>query len=117
MAKEILWFHSVIWPTILMSCRLPLPKKVFAHGWLTIEGGKMSKSKGNVVDPVKLTGKYSVDSVRYFLVREIPLGDDGDFSEKALISRINGELVSDLGNLASRVLTLAERCKTFQGKD
>ncbi len=117
MAKEILWFHSVIWPAILMSCKLPLPKKVFAHGWLTIEGEKMSKSKGNVVDPIKLSQKYSVDTVRYFLVREIPLGDDGDFSEKALISRINGELVSDLGNLASRVLTLAERCKTFQGKD
>jgi len=117
MAKEILWFHSVIWPAILMSCKIPLPKKVFAHGWLTIEGKKMSKSKGNVVDPVKLIKKYPVDTVRYFLVREIPLGDDGDFSEKALISRINGELVSDLGNLASRVLTLAERCKTFQGKD
>lgn len=117
MAKEILWFHSVIWPAILMSCRLPLPKKVFAHGWLTIDGEKMSKSRGNVVDPIKLTGKYPVDTVRYFLVREIPLGDDGDFSEKALAQRINGELVSDLGNLASRVLTLAERCKTFQGKD
>lgn len=117
MAKEILWFHSVIWPAILMSCRLPLPKKVFAHGWLTIDGEKMSKSRGNVVDPIKLTDKYPVDTVRYFLVREIPLGDDGDFSEKALIQRINGELVSDLGNLASRVLTLAERCKSFQGKD
>jgi methionyl-tRNA synthetase len=117
MAKEILWFHAVIWPAMLMSCRLPLPKKVFAHGWLTIEGEKMSKSRGNVVDPIKLTEKYPLDAVRYFLVREIPLGDDGDFSEKALIQRINGELVSDLGNLASRVLTLAERCKSFQGKD
>lgn len=117
MGKEILWFHSVIWPAILMSCKLPLPKKVFAHGWLTIEGEKMSKSKGNVVDPIKLSKKYSVDAVRYFLVREIPLGDDGDFSEKALVQRINGELVSDLGNLASRVLTLAERCKKFEGKD
>jgi methionyl-tRNA synthetase len=111
MAKEILWFHSVIWPAILMSAKLPLPKRVFAHGWLTIDGEKMSKSRGNVVDPIKLTEKYPVDTVRYFLVREIPLGDDGDFSEKALISRINGELVSDLGNLASRVLTLAERCR------
>ena len=110
MAKEILWFHSVIWPAMLMSCRLHLPKKVFAHGWLTIDGEKMSKSRGNVVDPMKLSEKYSVDALRYFLIREIPLGDDGDFSEKALISRINGELVSDLGNLASRVLTLAERC-------
>jgi methionyl-tRNA synthetase len=117
MAKEILWFHSVIWPAMLMSCRLPLPRKVFAHGWLTIDGEKMSKSKGNVVDPLKLTDKYPVDAIRYFLVREIPLGDDGDFSEKALAQRINGELASDLGNLASRVLTLAERCKTFQGKD
>ena len=117
MAKEILWFHAVIWPAILMSCNLPLPKKVFAHGWLTIDGEKMSKSRGNVVDPIKLVEKYPLDAVRYFLVREIPLGDDGDFSEKALVQRINGELVSDLGNLASRVLTLAERCKTFQGKD
>jgi len=117
MAKEILWFHSVIWPAMLMSCKLPLPKRVFAHGWLTIDGQKMSKSLGNVVDPVKLSQKYSVDAVRYFLMREIPLGDDGDFSEKALIQRINGELVSDLGNLASRVLTLAEGMKEAQGKD
>ena len=117
MAKEILWFHSVIWPAMLMSCKLPLPKKVFAHGWLTIDGAKMSKSRGNVVDPVKLSEKYSADSVRYFLMREIPLGDDGDFSEKALIQRINGELVSDLGNLASRVLTLAEGCDSASGKD
>jgi methionyl-tRNA synthetase len=119
MAKEILWFHSVIWPAILMSCKIPLPKKVFAHGWLTIDGEKMSKSRGNVVDPVKLTDKYTADAVRYFLIREIPLGDDGDFSEKALVARINGELASDLGNLASRVLTLAEKSgfKKFEGKD
>ena len=107
--KEINWFHSVIWPALLLSAKLPLPKKVFAHGWWTADGQKMSKSKGNFVDPFTILGKYSVDAFRYFLVREMPLGSDGDFSEKSLVARINGELVADLGNLVYRVLTLAER--------
>ena len=107
--KEINWFHSVIWPALLLSAKLPLPKKVFAHGWWTADGQKMSKSKGNFVDPFAILGKYSVDAFRYFLVREMSLGSDGDFSEKSLIARINGELVADLGNLIYRTLTLAER--------
>ena len=111
--KEINWFHSVIWPAMLMSAGFELPKKVFAHGWWTVEGKKMSKSLGNVINPVEIAEKYSADALRYFLVREMPLGDDGDFSEKSLIARINGELVADLGNLVYRVVTLAEK---FDGK-
>lgn len=111
--KDILWFHSVIWPAILLSAGIEPAKTVFAHGWWTANGRKISKSLGNAVDPIEISEKYSVDAFRYFLVREMPLGDDGDFSEKALIARINGELVSDLGNLVSRVLTLAEK---FDGK-
>ena len=111
--KEINWFHSVIWPALLFSAGLEPPKKVFSHGWWTINGQKMSKSLGNVIDPVYLAEKYSVDALRYFLVREIAFGEDGDFSEKALITRINGELVADLGNLVYRVLSLAEK---FDGK-
>ncbi len=116
--KEILWFHSVIWPAMLFSAGVEPPKEVFAHGWLTIDGQKMSKSLGNVIDPVYLAKKYSADALRYFLLREIPFGEDGDFSEKVMVSRINGELVSDLGNLVNRVLTLAERFKgKMEGKD
>jgi methionyl-tRNA synthetase len=111
--KEINWFHSVIWPAMLMSAGIAPPRMVFAHGWWTVNGEKMSKSLGNSVDPVKMAEKYSADSLRYFLVREMPLGEDGDFSEEKLAARINGELVSDLGNLLYRVLTLAER---FEGK-
>ncbi|MDE1823281.1 MAG: methionine--tRNA ligase [Candidatus Micrarchaeota archaeon] len=107
--KEINWFHSVIWPAMLFSAGLEPPKKVFAHGWWTVDGQKMSKSVGNVVDPIAMSGKYSVDALRYFLVREIPLGDDGDFSEKALGLRLNNELAADLGNLAYRVLSIAEK--------
>ena len=111
--KEINWFHSVIWPAMLFSAGMEPPRRIFAHGWWTIDGKKMSKSVGNVVDPVAISERYSVDAFRYFVIREKPLGEDGDFSEKALVARINGELVADLGNLVSRVVTLAER---FDGK-
>ena len=115
MAKEILWFHVVIWPALLMSAKIkPLPKKIFAHGWLTVNGEKMSKSKGNFIIPEEMVRKYSVDCFRYYLFRDIPFGEDGDFSEGALKARYNGELANDLGNLVSRVLSLAE--KNFNGK-
>lgn len=104
--KEILWFHSVIWPCMLMAADLPLPTTVFAHGWWTIEGEKMSKTAGNVIDPIALTEKYSADMVRYYLLREGTFGSDGDFSEQSMIHRINGELANDLGNLLSRTLAL-----------
>jgi methionyl-tRNA synthetase len=117
--KEINWFHSVIWPAMLMSANMEVPKKVFAHGWLTVEGKKMSKSLHNAVDPLELASRYSVDALRYFLIREIPFGYDGDFSESALKERINSELVGDLGNLVNRVLTLAENSKmeSFSGEN
>ena len=111
--KEIVWFHSVIWPAMLLSADLPLPKNIMAHGWWTVEGRKMSKSIGNVVDPVEMADRYSADAFRYFLLREKPTWDDGDFSESALKGRINGELMADLSNLVARVLTIAER---FNGK-
>lgn len=115
--KDILRVHATIWPAELLAIGLKVPKQFFAHGYFTISGQKMSKSLGNVVDPVELSKKYSVDSVRYFLIREFPFGEDGDFSEKALVNRINGELVADLGNLIYRVLTLAERYKgKIEGK-
>ena len=111
--KEIFRFHSVIWPAMLMALNLPLPRKVFAHGWWTAEGEKMSKSRGNVVDPVDVVKEYGLDSFRYFLLREIPFGADGDFSQKALRTRYNSELANDFGNLASRCLTMIE--KNFDG--
>ncbi len=114
MGKEIVRFHAVIWPAMLLSAGLPLPKKIFGHGWLTVEGQKMSKSKGNVIDPIKVSEKYSADALRYFLLREIPFGSDGDYSEKALIQRINSELADGLGNLLNRTIVMIE--KYFVGK-
>jgi methionyl-tRNA synthetase len=100
--KDILRFHAVYWPTFLMAAGLPLPERVFAHGWWTVEGQKMSKSLRNVVEPNMLIDKYGVDSIRYFLMREVPFGLDGDFSHSALVHRINSDLANDLGNLVSR---------------
>jgi methionyl-tRNA synthetase len=107
--KEIFRFHTVIWPAMLMALELPLPAKVFAHGWWTVEGDKMSKSKGNVVDPHAVAEEMGVDALRYFLLREVPFGADGDYSRKALLGRYNAELANSLGNLLNRVLTLVEK--------
>ena len=103
--KDIIRFHCVYWPAFLMAANLPVPKHVFAHGWWTVEGQKMSKSLGNVVDPNDMVAKYGLDPVRYFLLREVPFGNDGDFSEAAMVARINGELANEFGNLAQRFLS------------
>ena len=104
--KEIVRFHTIIWPIILMALDLPLPKKVYGHGWLIVDGDKMSKSKGNVIDPIALIDEFGPDAIRYFLLREINLGQDGNFSRDALIGRINADLANDLGNLLHRTLNM-----------
>lgn len=107
--KEIVRFHTVIWPAVLMALGLPLPKKVFGHGWWTVEGEKMSKSRGNVIDPGEIAAKYSADAVRYFLLREVPFGADGDFSHSAFVARVNSELANDLGNLLNRATAMINK--------
>jgi len=107
--KDILRFHAVYWPAFLLAAGLEPPKRIFAHGWWTNEGEKISKSLGNVIDPLELMETYGLDQIRYFLLREVPFGNDGDFSRSAVVSRINGELANDFGNLAQRVLSMINK--------
>jgi methionyl-tRNA synthetase len=107
--KDIVRFHTIYWPAFLLAAGLPAPRRVFAHGWWTNEGQKISKSLGNVIDPVALVEEFGLDPVRYFLLREVPFGQDGDFSRRSLVNRLNGELADALGNLANRVLSLIQR--------
>ena len=107
--KDILRFHAVYWPAFLMAAGLQPPKRVFAHGWWTNEGQKISKSTGNVIDPIELVEKYGLDQVRYFLMRDVPFGNDGDFSHISMVHRANGDLANDFGNLAQRVLSMVQK--------
>jgi methionyl-tRNA synthetase len=109
--KDILRFHAVYWPAFLMAAGVAPPRRVFAHGWWTNEGQKISKSLGNVIDPFELVEKYDLDPVRYFLLREVPFGNDGDYSHRAMVHRLNSDLANDLGNLCQRVLSMiAKNC-------
>ncbi len=114
--KDILRFHAVIWPAMLMAAGLPLPGQIIASGFFTVDGVKISKTIGNVIDPLGLAARYGTDALRYFLLREIPFGQDGDFSETKMKERYNGDLANGLGNFAARVLTLAEKEKSLSGK-
>ena len=107
--KEIVRFHTIIWPIMLMALGLPLPHKVFGHGWLVIDGGKISKSLGNYRDPRGYINEYGVDAIRYFILREVPFGSDGNFSEEALINRTNGDLANVLGNLVNRTIGMCNK--------
>ena len=107
--KDILRFHTVYWHAFLMAAGLEPPRRVFAHGWWTVEGQKMSKSLGNFIPPGQLVDRYGLDPVRYFMLRELPFGSDGDFSHRAMIGRLNGDLANDFGNLAQRVLSMINR--------
>jgi methionyl-tRNA synthetase len=112
--KDILRFHAIYWPAFLMSLDLPLPKRIGAHGWWTRDGEKMSKSKGNVVDPREVSQHYGAENLRYFMMREVPFGQDGDFSQRALIDRMNSDLSNDLGNLLNRVIGMSEKYSDFR---